>query len=679
MERVLDRTRLSGLEKDQILMGLDDAQARNPGTMDFFRFWTTMAPENPRVLSYFNNGERRFLHIANDDLMRSLGAYNRVVRDVEGLRTFVRFWGEGAQAFQYAITRDPEFSLFTSLMTDLPTATVYSNLRRPGDYIPGLGAAQVGSLDRAFRGARVLVDQDRTLFREAVANGVLYSGLASHSANNSRFVQYLARHNIEATNIFGLSPEQDRRLAQRLAIGLRNTAATARTVADLVPESIEAAPRLGEWQLQRQAVGDTPLAAHRAIQNNIDFRRSGANEGLNELMRTIPFLRAGNNVMYRLWRSRDPFGGDFFEGQAAGQVRQGNTYNSLVKGSMVVGLPIIALALHNLDDPRYEQLNDHDRKLFMHFWVGDQHFRVRKTEDLAQFSNFTEHALRLWRREDLTGYERFRRLFQEGALDQLPGGIRQAGDPQDVISNYIPYGIRTPVNWFLNNNPISNAPLRTRGLEALGGGRQEYAEGITNPLARALGETFDMSPTAIDFFARDIFGPLWKYTSDAYRLGSNSHNRGVNDLPLARRFMRDAIEDMRTSNWAEKYNQLTSEVHDASVRIREFQQRGRQDAVQTFTNQPSTSRDNLLLQAAPLVRASEARLTQLRNDYNRTFNNQVDQSTGRRMFEVDANNNLTARGNAARRDALNNITLAIAAQQYATSRQILQTLRDRGY
>lgn len=90
----------------------------------------------------------------------------------------------------------------------------------------------------------------------------------------------------------------------------------------------------------------------------MDFSMRGGGDSIQLLTRTLPFLGARIQGNYKL-----------------GRAAKKNPVRFLLKGSM---LAMASLALWGAfkDDDRYKELPDWDKFLFMHFWIGDKHFRI---------------------------------------------------------------------------------------------------------------------------------------------------------------------------------------------------------------------------------------------------------------------------------------------------------------
>jgi hypothetical protein len=596
------------------------------------------------VIPFYDQGVKKYLKVENPDLLESLQTFTRVYEKPEGWRRAFDIMGDVSSIFQYIVTRMPDFVVGTSLFTDPVSAAAYSNSRKVRDFVPGVGA-----VGRLGRGAIMQLQADKKLFHEAVANGVLYSGLSSVSSRASgRTARWLTKNGFETDRIFGMSAEQDSRMTQKIILAAREALARTKHGVDIIPEFIDASPRLGELQIQMKQQNDKALAYLAALDNNIDFRRSGASAWSQLLFRAAPFSKAGNNILARLWQSRDLRGGNFYEGAAAGSARAKDNAIRQVKILTTVGLPAIGLSMWYADDPRYQDLRPEDRKLFYHFWIGDDPvpYRIRKTDDLAQMANIVDNVLGLFRREDITGYEALRSSVLDMAVEQLPGGLRTPGDIRDTLTNYLPMGVKQLVNYALNNS-FGTGEIMPKDLDQLSESQEKYREGVTSNLARTISPYIPGSnPIMVDYFARDLTGPGWTVAAQAYdQTRPEAIDRGTEDMHVVRRFRPDVIQSMRRSNFGQTFYEIKQAADAAHAQVQSLQTRGRTGSMDTARLPNVNERMRTLIgvkpymdQAARQIASMRAELRVMHNDIGRYSTNGVLTEEGRRRRQEDIDN-----------------------------------------
>jgi hypothetical protein len=574
------------------------------------------------------------MKIHDADLFNALATFGQ---SFQASNAFMKLLTTANNLFQYGITRSGDFIFGTSLMTDPLTQAAYSNSKKVSDFIP-----VVSSIMRLYEGAKHAdikgLHPTSTTYREAVANGALHSGLSS-SVNSTKKLGSLQRMGLQSENTFGLSVEQDKKVVQQLALAARKVLNTGKEILDYAPERLEALPRLSEIKRQQDMHGGQPsiLAYNNAVNNNIDFRTRGANvEGnVQAYLRIVPFLRAGTNVLYRLWQSRDVISENnlvkrkvlganpLAESTANQNTRIKDNYLRQFKMATNVALPIAALAMLNWDDPRYQALDENQRKRYFHFWVGDQQFKIRKTDDIAQFANMIEHATVLMQHGDKSSYDQLKSALLTGLMEQLPGNLRSIGeDPKDTITQHLPYGASTWVNWQFNNGP-GNSPIRDSQLDKLQGNSQ-YREGSTSPLAiataKALGKNY--SPTEIDHYGRGMLGPLYSYPADLSKaLSPNFPSKGIDNIPVVRRFATDQKQELRRTDWQNRYHEYDTELQSLLGARRTVDVMGRRgqerDNVELQNLNP---RSRVLLQMKDHFAEVDKKIGEYRAEQSKLFN-----------------------------------------------------------
>lgn len=127
-------------------------------------------------------------------------------------------------------------------------------------------------------------------------------------------------------------------------------------------EAIENANREAIFESTVKAGKSVTDAAYEA-KDLMDFSLRGGWAAYQLLADVIPFFNARVQGLYRLGRS--------------------DMKSMMLRASVMLILPSIALALANAGDDRYEELPDWDKDTYWHFWVGQHHFRIPKPFEIG--------------------------------------------------------------------------------------------------------------------------------------------------------------------------------------------------------------------------------------------------------------------------------------------------------
>ena len=113
--------------------------------------------------------------------------------------------------------------------------------------------------------------------------------------------------------------------------------------------------------------GSLAEAAYQA-QNVLNFSQHGDAVAAQLLIRTVPFLNARIQGLYRLYQ-----GMKGLDGADPAKARLKFFY----KAAILAGASML-LALKNMDDERYEKLPEHQKDTYWHVFIGDKHFAIPK-------------------------------------------------------------------------------------------------------------------------------------------------------------------------------------------------------------------------------------------------------------------------------------------------------------
>jgi len=131
--------------------------------------------------------------------------------------------------------------------------------------------------------------------------------------------------------------------------------------------------------------GSMAEAAYQA-QDVLNFSQTGDAVAAQLLIRTVPFLNARIQGLYRLWK-----GAKGLDGRDPKKAMMA----FFMKGLFLFGVSM-ALALKNRGDERYEKLPDYQKDTYWHIFVGDKHYSIPKPFEVGvMFATLPERAMRL--------------------------------------------------------------------------------------------------------------------------------------------------------------------------------------------------------------------------------------------------------------------------------------------
>lgn len=507
------------------------------------------------ALTYFDNGIKKRLAIHDDQLLASLDFFasggGTRLSNIQLINTAQMM----TSLFQYAITRDPQFVLGTSLPTDTLTAALYSRNWRN---LPVLNT---------IRGAYLQATENK-LIKEAMANGAL-AGNVIGNENATLIRKFFHKHGIATDNIWGLSPEQDKKLASRIVMGLTKGYESVNKAIPLnrFAEGVEASPRLAAYE-QALRQGATPAqAGYQAMSDNIDFRLRGTNQYLNIFASMLPFMNAAKNVLYRQ--------GQMFADPKQMLGPQGAKLAALT--GMISGLYFL-----NANNPKYQELPDAERQLFFHFFLpGDVHIKVRKADDLAIWGNAIETFLRE------TGIKG--RTWDEAALKSLGMVAERTLTPfrgenvdgvigVDSLVNFVPFPAQAVTEAALNTAGGRKIVPDYMERDFADMPEQKFREGQTSPLVIEFSKKFGLAPMKVQHVLRSTLGPLASYGFDIERLLNPDMEGRIHPdmLPIVRKFLASDRPRSYTS-WAEEFDKIRKETEGASRRPIGLEKFGRID------------------------------------------------------------------------------------------------------
>jgi hypothetical protein len=128
---------------------------------------------------------------------------------------------------------------------------------------------------------------------------------------------------------------------------------------DRVGEASENAARLGLYMKLRKE-GKSAFESGYEAKDLLDFHMSGKASWLRFLTKTVPFLNARIQGLYKLGRT----------------ATNKKTRKNLLFRGMLMTAASLAIYGMNGDDERYQELPDWSKAQYWHFWLGDHHLKL---------------------------------------------------------------------------------------------------------------------------------------------------------------------------------------------------------------------------------------------------------------------------------------------------------------
>lgn len=308
------------LKKSGVDVGSLSAEQRE----SWLKVFTRVRPEGNDVVSVMRNGKREWYRVTDPLLLASITAIGP-----EPYSLALEILGAPKRLLTTTVTAMPGFMIANSIRDTLSTWQTISLTGLPGEY-------KTKPVTDAIRGAvRSLKDSDDQW-------ALMFSGASSSGFYNTH--------------------PADVRQQMREINGMANTLSTPKKAWRAwmrFGRAFENANRLAVYENVKKAGGSDAEAAFQAM-DVINFSKRGSWKTVRFLVAIVPFLNAriqGQNRLYRGFRH--------------------NKSSFILKGLALSAVSLLVMAM-NEDDERYWALEEWDRDMYWHFWVGRQHFRVPK-------------------------------------------------------------------------------------------------------------------------------------------------------------------------------------------------------------------------------------------------------------------------------------------------------------
>lgn len=320
---------LSEVEKHLRESGMDIKNVPSEVIQGVRKMRSIGKPDGPGVLSIMRNGKREYYETTDPILFRAMTAINKKVWD-NPVMTALR---GGKRYFTQFVTADPAFQA-ANFVRDTGSAFVLS--RDPMIPVASAikGLAQALTKDEAYR----------TLLGAGAAfeNGYITAG-------DPKRTKKILKRAMRSTGFMSTVLDTPRKLWDAyFAIG----------------SAIENANRVGVYNAAI-AAGKPKAQGVFEAKDLMDFTMSGDWDAVQLAIQTVPFMGARIQGLHRLGRG-------FAENPAA----------FTLKATLLTAMALsIWFKFH--EDERYKELEEWDKDTYIHWWVGDAHYRLPKPFELG--------------------------------------------------------------------------------------------------------------------------------------------------------------------------------------------------------------------------------------------------------------------------------------------------------
>jgi hypothetical protein len=312
--------------------GMNPALIPSAAKQGLQKMFALKPPEGEGVIPVLRNGKKEYWYTDDPLLYQSLTMIN------------MKQWGQWMNMLRapkrlltVAITLDPGFML-RNFMRDLLSAFVISR----DHYFP---------LTQAIRGMKEAVVEDPAYRTMMSAGAAFASG-------------YINQYDPSATH----RAIRARTRSEDFASTVLSSPVKLYEAWKAIGSAIENANRIAVYNAAIKAGKSKAQAAYES-KDLMDFSMGGAWPAIQFLIQTVPFMGARLQGLHRL-------------GRGAAE----NPAAFAIKGLMLT-MAGLALWFQFKDDERYKELEDWDKDVYFHFWIGDQHFRLPKPFEVGAIFN----------------------------------------------------------------------------------------------------------------------------------------------------------------------------------------------------------------------------------------------------------------------------------------------------
>lgn len=480
-------------------------------------------PEKEAILSYMVKGKRKYFKVKDLELFNALSGVN--IQKFDGI--LMKMFGRSKRWLTYGATFGPAFRVANMMRDTLQTAMVNKSFLPVWDSLKGAYKAYTEHPDYV----------------------AMMSGGGGFSLGYVR-------------------GDDPRAMGRHIRKVVRKAYKKGNTLSPLnllewwekVGSASENAARVQLYANLRKK-GETHLVAGFKARDILDFSLSGDSQVVQTMIRTMPFLGARMQGLYKM-------------GRAYGE----NKSAFLLKGAILAGLSLAWWAGVK-DDERYKELEDWEKWTYRHFWIGDTHFRLPRAFEVdAIFSSSVETIA-----DVLSGNEEGKHI-----MNFIGQTMR------DTFALDVPQLVKPLYEQAKNEIGFTGRPIISESMKRVKPGEQ--AQPWTSESLRVLGEKLHVSPMRAEALVRGYLATLGMFilggtdiiTQWAFDFPVPPKGR-VDDYPLVGRFVRAA--PARHTKYITRFYEMAKEMDTLVGTINHYKRTGdREKAVELVSANRSTLR-----------------------------------------------------------------------------------------
>lgn len=514
----------------------------------FLTLFHPARPEGQKIIHVLRNGKPEYYEITDELVLNSLTSINQQVWGGPAMQSmrFVK------RLLTLGVTITPDF-----ILRNVTRDTLHSWTISRGKFLPVLSSA-VGAM-QALRNS-----ED---YQHLIAAGGAFVGGHMNSNDPSATARQLKRMMKQRNISWGSVMDTPAKLA-RFITKLNEfdgavekakylAATTGQNISDLANMVWEPYQALGAAMENAARIqtytndikdGKSHLEAAFNAKDLMDFSMRGDYKTIRFLTETVPFLGARMQGLHRLHKGY-----------------RENPKAFLLKGS-AIALASMALWMINADDERYRELEEWDKDMYYHFFIGEYHVRLPKPFEVgAIFGTVPERMLEAFFQEHDS------KLLRERMLTTLT----------QTFAFGWPQMLSEPIQQIANKDFFTKRPIVGDAQQGLL--PEDQATYRTSPTAVAAGEATGMSPARIEHAVKGIFGSIGMYALGAtdvltrrlmdYPVQPTSR---IEDLPALKAFYRGK-GPARNTKYTTEFYKLMEEVDQIAGSIRDREKSGEID------------------------------------------------------------------------------------------------------
>lgn len=494
------------IEKLLVQHGMDPASIPDEAKKGFQSLFAMQPPKGDGVISIMRDGKKEFYFTDDQLLYEAMTAINQ-----KQWGLWMRLLRKPKRLLTTAVTLDPGF-MIRNYIRDLLSAFVIG--RNP--YVPFTRSAQ------GFKEALMKDESYRTMLSAGAAFENGYINAYDPTATQRQIRSRMKTRGIDASTVL-------------------NTPLKLFEAWKAIGSASENANRIAQYHAAIKA-GKSKAQAVFESKDLMDFSMGGSWAPIQVLIQTVPFMGARLQGLHRLGR---------------GAAEQPLSF--AIKGT-IVGMAGLALWFQYKDDERYAELEEWDKDVYFHFWIGEQHYRLPKPFEVgAIFNTIPERAFEfMYNEENDAGKLLMKRFgFMLGETFNF---------------NPIPQAFMPAVESIFNYSFFTGGPITSPWEEKRMGPEQYryYNSPTMIEVARHLPDWMDKfsdppgklrSPRHLQHVFSGYFGTLGKYflmAADAVTRNAMSYpappERSIADMPVIGSFVRG--EKQRRTKYEEEFYKL---------------------------------------------------------------------------------------------------------------------------